>query len=267
MNGTVTESRAAVGRRLATIGGRLASEGVAQVGGAFTDLPEADALVRSEPNAFLLGVLFTQGIPAERAWAGPYLLRQRLGHLDLVRLAADRAAVAEAVARPPALHRFKVTLAGWISDAAQILLERYGGSAEAIWRDRPTAAELMTRLQEFPGIGRKKAAMAVELLSRCYGAEVCALEGGTVAYDTHVRRVFLRSGLIDADTPAEVDRAAREAWPQAPGRLDLPAWLIGREWCRPRDPLCDECWLGDVCPRLVERSVPGVGARRRTSRQ
>lgn len=242
----------------------LAREGVAQMGGAFTDVAEADALVRSSPEAFLIGVLFTQGITAERAWAGPYLLSQRLGHFDLARLAAERDAVAEAVARPPALHRFKRTLPAWISDAAMRLNECYGGRAEAIWADEPSATRVMERLSAFRGIGRKKAAMAVELLSRCFAVPVRDLEGGTVAYDVHVRRVFLRAGLVDTDTPAEIERAAAEAFPQAPGRLDLPAWLIGRRWCRPSAPHCDECRLAGVCPRLTERNVAGVGVRTRS---
>lgn len=254
-------SRRAVGRRLVALGGRLASEGAAQVGEHFTDIAEADALLRSSPEAFLIGVLFTQGVPAERAWAGPYLLRQRLGHLDLRRLATEREAVAAAVARPPALHRFKVTLAAWISDMAERLLRDWDGSAARLWADRPTALELRSRLEEFPGIGRKKAAMAVELLSRVFGADIREMEGGTVAYDTQVRRVFLRAGLVDVDSPDEIDRAARKASPAAPGSIDLPVWLIGRQWCRPRDPLCDECWLADVCPRLTGRHVVGVGAR------
>lgn len=254
-------SRCAVGRRLVALGGRLASEGAAQVGERFTDVPEADALLRSSPEAFLIGVLFTQGIPAERAWAGPYLLQQRLGHLDLRRLSAERATVAAAVARPPALHRFKVTVAAWISDMAERLLHEWEGSAACMWADRPTALELRRRLEEYPGIGRKKAAMAVELLARVFGADIREMEGGTVAYDTQVRRVFLRAGLVDSDTPDEIERAARTASPDAPGSIDLPVWLIGRQWCRPRDPLCDECWLADVCPRLTDRNVVGVGAR------
>jgi len=253
----------AVGTELAAFGEELAREGVAQVGGAFTDVAEADELIKTSPTAFLIAVLFTQGIPAERAWAGPYLLRQRLGHLDLARLAAERSAVDAAVCSPPALHRFKHTIAGWISDAAQRLIDCYGGEAERIWSDEPSAIELMERLGRFQGIGRKKAAMAVELLTRCFGVRVSEMEGGTVAYDVQVRRVFLRSGLVDRDTRAEVERAAARALPEAPGRLDLPTWLVGRQWCHPSAPLCDACRLGAVCPRLVERSVEGVGARKR----
>jgi uncharacterized HhH-GPD family protein len=263
---TDARSRAAVGRELAAYGQELASAGAVQVGGAFTDMPEADALVKASPEAFLIGVLFTQGIPAERAWAAPYLLRDRLGHLDLARLANERQSVAEAVARTPALHRFKRTLPGWVSDAAERVITCYGGRASRIWDDEPTAIELMERLAAFRGIGRKKAAMAVELLSRCMGVRVRDLEGGTVAYDTQVRRVFLRSGLVDRDTRSDVERAAAEVLPAGPGRLDLPAWLIGRRWCRPVGPLCDECRLADVCPRLIGRTVAGVGARPRVPR-
>jgi len=256
-----TSTRAAVAAALSAYGAELASEGAAQLGGAFTDIPEADALVKSSPEAFLLAVLFTQGVPAERAWVGPYLLRERLGHLDLARLAGERVSVDEAVCRRPALHRFKHTLAGWISDAAGRLIERYGGDASAIWADAPTAFELTRRLSEFRGIGRKKAAMAVEILRQHFGVEIRGLECGTVAYDVQVRRVFLRSGLVDSDTPGEIDRAAAVACPAAPGSLDLATWLVGRQWCHPANPRCEECRLCAVCARFTERGVEGVGAR------
>jgi hypothetical protein len=48
----------------------------------FTPHPEANAFVINDPFAFLLAVIFDQGIPAERAWRAPYDLRERLGHLD-----------------------------------------------------------------------------------------------------------------------------------------------------------------------------------------
>jgi uncharacterized HhH-GPD family protein len=250
-----------VAAALGECGAELASTGAAQVGAAFTDIPAADALVKSSPEAFLLALLFTQGVPAERAWAGPYLLSRRLGHLDLRRLASERDSVDEAVCRPPALHRFKHTMAGWISDAAARLLDCYGGDASAIWGRSPSAIELMERLCAFAGIGRKKAAMAVEILSRHFGVEVRDLEAGTVAYDVHVRRVFLRTGLADEDTLAEIERAAARACPAAPGSLDLATWLVGRQWCHPAVPDCGECRLGAVCPRFIERNVEGVGAR------
>jgi hypothetical protein len=61
-----TAAQVAVARELAAYGRELAGSGAFQAGGAFTDLAAADELIKSSPEAFLLGVLFTQGIPAER---------------------------------------------------------------------------------------------------------------------------------------------------------------------------------------------------------
>lgn len=255
--------RGAAAEELLAYGRELATARAAQVGGAFTDIAGADALLKASPEAFLLGVLFTQGMAAERAWAGPYLLRERLGHLDLHRLASERSAVLEAVSRRPALHRFRVTVAGWVSDAAARLLDCWGGDASRIWSAGSTAVEVTERLSAFRGIGPKKAAMAVEILARHFGVPIAGLEDGTVAYDVHVRRVFLRAGLVDVDSREAIAAAARRACPEAPGTLDLPAWLVGRQWCHPARPDCDACRLGGVCPRLTSRTVEGVGARTR----
>jgi uncharacterized HhH-GPD family protein len=235
------------------------------VGASFTTIPAANELLESSPNAFLLGVLFTQGIPAERAWAGPYLLGERLGTLDLRFLAENPERVRAAVQQAPMLHRFKETLPAWIVSAAKRVLAEYGGDAAGIW---PSGAETLTvieRLGEFAGVGRKKAVMAAEILVRHFGVELAGRECGQVAYDVQVRRVFLRSGLVDVDTREAMEAAASAACPEAPGTLDLPAWLVGRETCRPKAPLCDECRLGSVCPRLIARSVEGVGVRGRAS--
>jgi len=250
-----------VARELVAYGRELESLGAAQVGGSFTGIAAADELLRTSPNAFLLGVLFTQGIPAERAWAGPYLLRERLGTLDLAFLAENPELVRAAVQQPPMLHRFKETLPRWISAASGRLLEEYGGDAARIWSAGSRVLDVTERLSAFEGIGRKKAVMAAEILTRHLGVELEGRECGQVAYDVQVRRVFLRSGLVDEDSREAIEAAAADACPEAPGTLDLAAWLIGRQTCRPKVPLCDACRLGRVCPRLVTRNVEGVGAR------
>lgn len=262
----MSAEHSSAGAALRAFGEELAREAAAQVGGCFTDDPDADELVRTSPNAFLLGILFTQGIPAERAWAGPYLLARRLGHLDLALISSDPQAVADAVRASPALHRFVYTLPRWIVAAATRLLDEYGGSAERIWPAGSHVTDVTERLLAFDGIGEKKAAMAVEILMRHFGVQLSGVECGAVAYDVHVRRVFLRAGLVDRDVPAEVQEAARAACPEAPGTLDLAAWLVGREWCRPKAPQCDACRLRATCPRLTSRTVEGVGARRRETR-
>ncbi|MHB1342436.1 MAG: HhH-GDP family DNA glycosylase [Coriobacteriia bacterium] len=247
------------GDALRRFGEELARQGAAQIGGSFTGLRDADALIRTSPEAFLLGVLFTQGIPAERAWAAPYLLRQRLGHLDVQKLARDTGEVAAALVMPPALHRFVHTVPGWIVDAARRLIAEYGGSAAAIWPPGSHVLDVTRRLLAFQGIGEKKAAMTVEILMRHFSVPLAGAEFGNVAYDVHVRRVFLRAGLVAEDSATAVRDAAQAACPASPGTLDLAAWLVGRQWCRPSDPRCDECRLGAVCLRLTSLGVKGVG--------
>lgn len=214
----------------------------------FTYNQDADALVRSDPFAFLLAVISAVGIRAERAWALPYELRRRLGYLSPAELAENPGAVRVVVRRPPQLHRFVNTVPNWLVEAARIVLDRYDGDAERLWSDTPTAVELRRRLQEFPGMSQKKAAMAAEILARDLGKPLSESKSS----DAHTRRVFLRTGLVDRSEVRQIAAVARRLYPDLPGALDLPAWDIGRRWCWPANPDCPTCPLNCACPRLID---------------
>ena len=248
----------AVVRALLDYGQAQAPAAVGQV--TFTPHPEANALIMDNPFAFLLAVIFDQGIPAERAWRAPYELMRRLGHLDPARMLADPEGVRTAVAQPPVLHRYREKLPGWLVAAARIVLRDYAGDAARIWNDHPTARQLQQRLDRFPGIGQKKAAMAVEILDRDLGVPVRELDGSDIAYDVHVRRVFLRAGLAEYDGLDHMIDVARRAHPERPGAIDMPAWLIGRQWCHAGLPDCPACVLSDVCPKDIDRANAVRGA-------
>jgi uncharacterized HhH-GPD family protein len=226
----------------------------------FTPHPEANALIMDDPFAFLLAVIFDQGIPAERAWRAPYDLMQRLGHLDPARMLADPEGVRTAVAQPPVLHRYREKMPGWLVAAARIVLHDYAGDAARIWNDHPTARQLQQRLDRFPGVGQKKAAMAVEILDRDLGVPIRELDGSDIAYDVHVRRVFLRTGLAEYDDLDHMVDVARRAYPERPGAIDMPTWLIGRQWCHAGLPDCPACVLRDVCPKDIDRANAVRGA-------
>jgi uncharacterized HhH-GPD family protein len=260
---TVSPAPTGVAGLLLEYGRELAERGDAQVGDSFTGDSERDALISSEPFAFLVGVLFTQGIPAERAWSAPFELRRRLGHLEPARICAEPERVRSAIQRRPMLHRFKNTMPDWVVAAGCMVEQEYAGRAERIWPSGAHTVDVTERLLRFPGIGAKKSVMAVEILTRHLGVELVGRECGQVAYDVQVRRVFLRSGLVAKDSIAEVEAAAAEICPGSPGTLDLATWLIGRTSCRPRTPLCETCRLGHVCPRQVWLDVEGVGVRAR----
>ena len=131
---------------------RLQAEGTA------TKDPDADQFLRDEPNAVLLGLLYDQRVLAETAFAGPYKLRQRLGHLDPARIAdMDRDAFAEVFAEPPAVHRFTNTMADTTRAVARHLADDWGGDAGQIWADGD-CAEVERRVRALPGFGPQKAA-------------------------------------------------------------------------------------------------------------
>ncbi len=227
---------------------------------SFTDDKDANSLVIKDAFAFLLGVIFDQGIRAKRAWAAPYELKQRLGHLDPQRIVLDPQGVAAAVQQSPKLHRFVEKMPQWIVSAARRVVNEYGGRAEAIWSGGVTAERLRRRFDAFDGIGQKKAAMAVEILKRDLNVNVANLEGSDIAYDVHVRRVFLRTGLAVFDDPDHMVAVAREANAARPGAVDFPAWTVGRTWCHAGVPDCPSCRLAEVCPKLVDRAgfVKGI---------
>lgn len=221
----------------------------------FTPDDRANTLIHNNPFAFLIAVICDQGIVAEQAWAIPYELQKRLGHLDPYRMAAEPQTVLDAFSAPPRkLHRFIRQVAEWVIEAAATVATKYDGAASRIWDDQPSATELRRRFDNLTGIGQKKAAMAVEILERDLHVPLSNLSGSDIAYDVHVRRVFLRTGLVTRDRVADMVAAARSLHPERPGELDNPAWDIGRRWCHAQGPDCPRCPASSVCPRLIERA-------------
>ena len=224
-------------------------------GGAarFTADDDANALIHTDPFAFLVAVIADQGVRAERAWALPRQLQLRLGGLSPELIASNPEAVRAAFAAPPELHRFINDVAIWTIAAADRVIELYHGNAADIWAGAPTAVGLRARFEEFAGIGQKKAAMAVEILERDLGVTINGLSGSDVAYDVHLRRVFMRTGLAERDEVGHMLAVARTLHPERPGELDNPTWDIGRRWCTAKSPDCANCPLVAVCPQNVER--------------
>jgi uncharacterized HhH-GPD family protein len=221
----------------------------------FTANEQANAMLRSDPFAFLLGVLFDQNVPAERAWLAPFILKERLGHLDPQTIAHADGAVRDAVQQVPKLHRYVNKMPRWVVLAARRVVDLYNGDASAIWSDNPSADILQKRFDDFLGISQKKAAMAVEILERDLGVSVRDLDRSDIAVDVHVRRVFLRTRLAERDDRDHMIGVARQLHPARPGALDLPTWLIGKGWCHAGVPNCASCPLTEVCPKEIERAA------------
>jgi endonuclease III len=219
---------------------------------------QAQALIRHDEFAFVLAVVAAVGVSADQAWSLPYLLSERLGGLSPDLLAANPAAVRVAVTHPPALHRFGTVIADWLVQTAEIVAARYGGRAARLWHDEPTAMELRRRLEAFPGVGPKRAGAAVEILARELRTPLRPLSGNDVARNPDLRRVLLRTGLARQDEVSHIVAAAGALDRGRPAVVGVPAWDIGRRWCRVADPDCPACPLRAACARIIQ---PGSRVR------
>ena len=98
----------------------------------WTGRPEADRLLETDPLALLIGLVLDQQVKMEKAFNGPYDLRERLGHLDAAKIASMDPQKLDAVFRQrPALHRFPGNMARRVQQLCQVIATEYGGDAGA----------------------------------------------------------------------------------------------------------------------------------------
>lgn len=103
-------------------------------------------------------------------------------------------------------------------------------------------------LEDLPGVGRKSANVVLNVI---FGQK-------TVAVDTHVFRVSQRIGLCQGKTPHDVEKKLMDVIPSQ--YLDHAAhWLVlhGRYICKSRRPLCEQCFLNDVCEYFQQNKKEG----------
>jgi uncharacterized HhH-GPD family protein len=135
--------------------------------------PEADRLLSESPLALLIGMVLDQQVPLEWAFAGPAELERRLGRPLDARVIAeiDPESLVHAFADKPALHRYPASMAARVQELCRLITDRYGGEADRIWADVPSARELLTRIKELPGFGDHKAKIFVALLGKQLGVQ------------------------------------------------------------------------------------------------
>jgi uncharacterized HhH-GPD family protein len=135
----------------------------------FTDSDEANELIATDPMALLVGFALDQQVPVQKAFAGPYVLRERLGTLD-----AD--AIASADLEPifrerPAIHRFPGSMAKRVQALAEHVRDGYGGDAARVWTDAPDGAALRANIAGLPGFGEMKVKALGAVLAKRFGVQ------------------------------------------------------------------------------------------------
>lgn len=223
----------------------------------FTPDKKADAFIWKNPLAFLLAVLVDQSVKAEFAWSIPFKLKKRLGFWNVEKIANIKdSKIIEIFDTKPKLHRFPTTMALRVKKACQKVIDNFGGDAKNVWEGNLTSREVHNNFESFLGIGQKKASMATNILVRDFNLKVKDYSGIDVSFDIHIRRVFLRSGLVKNDDFDEVLEVARKLNKDYPGIIDLPAWYIGKHYCKSSNPNCFKCPIKNTCPKKLSIEVP-----------
>lgn len=131
----------------------------------FTTNSAANTLLAASGTALLIGLCLDQQVRTEKAFSGPYELRERLGHLDARKIARlSEARLATVFRRLPALHRYPGMMANRVRALCAVIATEYGNDGARVWAGVKDAAELKARLIALPGFGAGKAAAGIYIL-------------------------------------------------------------------------------------------------------
>lgn len=133
--------------------------------------PTADALLDTDLNALLVGMVLDQQVAMEKAFSGPAVIAERMGgNFDVVAIASmpEDEFVALCAAKP-AIHRFPGSMGKRVHQVCRVLVDSYDGKAENVWADARTGAEVKRALMSLPGFGAEKATIFTALLGKQRG--------------------------------------------------------------------------------------------------
>jgi uncharacterized HhH-GPD family protein len=183
---------------------------------AWTNDPDAAALIAQDPLALLIGFLLDQQVPMEWAFGAPHTLKQRLGEkLDARAIAEMEPEALDAAfrAKPP-LHRYPGSMAKRTRTLCRIVVDEYRGEAAHIWDDGAGAGEVARRIARLPGFSANKAHVIIGTLAKRLGAPLPGWENYSPSWFS----------LADVDSPEalikyrELKRAGKKSgnWPPRP---------------------------------------------------
>ena len=182
---------------------------------------------QEDPFQVLIATMLSaQTKDAVTAAASERLFRVARTPREMARLPESRI---EQLIYPVSFYRNKAV---HVRETCRQLVARYGGRV-------PTTMEDLLTL---PGVGRKTANLVL-ILAHASRENICV--------DTHVHRISNRLGWVRTRTPDETEHALyaatpRRWWPVI--NLYLVTW--GQNVCRPVYPLCPQCVLVDICPKI-----------------
>lgn len=121
-------------------------------------------------------------------------------------------------------------------------IREHRGRIDLSFLRRASDEEVRTFLAALPGVGPKTIACVLAF----------SLGRAAIPVDTHVHRLGIRLGLIPPKMSAAAAHAELQRIVAPIDRLPLHVALIthGRRTCRAGRPLCAQCVLADLCPKI-----------------
>jgi len=176
----------------------------------FTTETDSNTLLADNHFALLVGMTLYQQVPVEKAFAGPYVLEQRLGKpLDADTIASTDPAVLEELFREkPALHRFPANMAKRTQAVANYIVDAYGGDPSGLWDGVDTSAELVARIKKLPGFGDYKAKVYAAVLARQFDIKPDGWDQGLPDWP-NISEVTSPEGLPDMKLRKKAWKAAQ----------------------------------------------------------
>jgi uncharacterized HhH-GPD family protein len=176
----------------------------------WTDVPEANELLENDPLALLIGLVLDQQVKMEKAFRGPYDLKQRLGHLDARKIAAmDLDTLIKVFRERPAIHRFPGSMARRVQALCEEVVEEYGGDAAAVWTQARDGDDLASRIKKLPGFGDMKVKILVAVLAKKFGVKPPGWEKHAANWHT-VADVDSEESMAEARQVKREMKAAKE---------------------------------------------------------
>lgn len=199
-------------------------------------------------HLFVLGCCMDRQIKAEKAWMIPIKIIHILGDASMPYLSKITLEEYIKIFETHKLHRFTTTMATIFYDAIQLIHIKYQDNANNIWNNKPSSATVVYRFLEFNGVGIKIATMAANILARQYKIPMADYYCIDISPDVHIQRVMKRLGLVDKNANInQIIYKAREINPKFPGIIDSFLFDIGRKYCYPNNPNCENCPMNNKC--------------------
>lgn len=214
--------------------------------------PEAKKMIPSNPYAFCVATCLDRGTKADIIWTIPYWIFQKVGHFDPnIFYQMPISEVNKIFYQLPKKPRFIDKAAHTFQSITKIIVDQFDYDASNIWRNKK-ASEVKRTFMNVYGVGNGISNMAVILIENAFGIQFSDLDHSRmdIKPDVHTMRVLYRLGVAAYIEENEAISSARLLSPEYPGEIDGPLWLIGRNWCKANNPICNDCFLNNVCPRI-----------------